>query len=70
MVKPQDMRAESLERMSDGTYRVRCMNCGKSVSSALVEPVTVRAWVICPECIERDGVGGFLCSSEGGSDAG
>jgi DNA-directed RNA polymerase subunit RPC12/RpoP len=46
------------ERMLDGTYRVRCMNCGKSVSTPLVEPVTVRAWVICPECIERDGIGG------------
>ena len=46
------------ERMADSTYRVRCMVCGKSVSSPLVEPVTVRAWVICPECIERHGVDG------------
>lgn len=46
------------EPMADGTYRVRCMNCSKSVSSPLTQPVTVRAWVICPECIERDGIGG------------
>lgn len=46
------------ERMADGTYRVRCLVCGKSVSSPLTEPVTVRAWVICPECIERVGVDG------------
>jgi hypothetical protein len=46
------------ERMADGTYRVRCMVCGKSVSSPLPDPVTVRAWVICPECIERHGVDG------------
>ena len=39
------------ERMVDGTFRVRCSNCGKSVSSPLVEPVIVRAWVQCPECI-------------------
>jgi hypothetical protein len=39
------------------------MNCGKSVSSALTEPVTVRAWVICPECIERDGIGGHPADS-------
>jgi DNA-directed RNA polymerase subunit RPC12/RpoP len=45
-------------RMSDGTYRVRCMNCGKSVSNAMPFDIIVRAWVICPECIERDGVEG------------
>jgi DNA-directed RNA polymerase subunit RPC12/RpoP len=48
------------ERMPDGTYRVRCMQCGKSVSSPLAEPVTVRAWVICPECIQQFGIGGTL----------
>jgi hypothetical protein len=49
---------EGTEQMADGTYRVRCMVCGKSVSSPLTQPVTVRAWVICPECIERHGVDG------------
>jgi hypothetical protein len=49
---------EGVEQMSDGTYRVRCMVCSKSVSSPLAEPVTVRAWVICPECIEKYGVDG------------
>jgi endogenous inhibitor of DNA gyrase (YacG/DUF329 family) len=41
------------ERMADGTFRVRCARCGKSVSSPLVEPVILRAWVECPECIEQ-----------------
>lgn len=49
---------EQEERLPDGTYRVRCMVCGKSVSSPLREPVTVRAWIICPECIEKHGVDG------------
>jgi hypothetical protein len=49
---------EGTELMADGTYRVRCMVCGKSVSSPLTAPVTVRAWVICPECIDRYGVDG------------
>jgi hypothetical protein len=46
--------------MEDGTYRVRCMQCGKSVSSPLTAPVTVRAWVICPECIQAFGLGGTM----------
>ena len=37
---------------ADGTYRVLCSRCGKSVSSALSAPVVVRAWVECPECLE------------------
>ena len=41
------------ERFPDGTFRVRCSVCAKSVSSPLVEPVIVRAWVMCPECIEQ-----------------
>lgn len=39
----------------DGSYRVKCMNCGKSVSSPLRDPIIIRAYVICPECIEKDG---------------
>ena len=41
------------ERMADGSYRVRCMTCGKSVSNPLPVAVIVRVWVECPECIER-----------------
>lgn len=44
---------QAAERLADGTYRVRCMNCGKSVSNPLPVAVIVRAWVECPECIER-----------------
>lgn len=40
------------ERMPDGTFRVRCSVCAKSVSTALAEPVIIRAWVMCPECID------------------
>jgi hypothetical protein len=43
------------ERQTDGTFRVRCSRCGKSVSSALTAPVVIRAWVECPECIEAHG---------------
>ena len=42
------------ERQADGTFRVRCSRCGKSVSSPLSEPVIVRAWVECPECMEAE----------------
>jgi hypothetical protein len=39
------------ERQIDGTFRILCMRCGRSVSGALAEPVIVRAWVECPECM-------------------
>jgi RNA polymerase-binding transcription factor DksA len=44
---------QATEQMADGTYRVRCMTCGKSVSNPLLVAVIIRAWVECPECIER-----------------
>lgn len=53
------------ERQSDGTFRVRCSSCGKSVSSPLVEPVIVRAWVQCPECLEATPRDAMLKSSDG-----
>lgn len=40
------------ERQVDGTFRVRCMRCSKSVSNPLPMPVIVRASVTCPECLE------------------
>jgi hypothetical protein len=49
------------ERLADGTFRVRCSVCAKSVSSPLAEPVIVRAWVVCPECIEA----GWRIESDG-----
>lgn len=42
---------------ADGTYRVLCSRCGKSVSSALSAPVVVRAWVECPECLGAEAKG-------------
>jgi hypothetical protein len=32
--------------------RIRCYNCGKSVSSELPNESVVRAIVFCPECVE------------------
>ena len=43
---------QTKERMADGTYRVRCSACGKSVSNPLPVAVIIRAWVECPECVE------------------
>jgi hypothetical protein len=42
---------QTRELQVDGTYRVLCNNCGKSVSSPLTTAVIVRASVICPECL-------------------
>lgn len=52
-VLSQEQQARELQ--TDGTYRVRCSTCGKSVSSPLPVPVIVRAWVACPECIKKEG---------------
>lgn len=40
------------ERQADGTFRVLCSECRVSVSSPLPAPVIVRAYVVCPECIQ------------------
>lgn len=32
---------------------IRCTRCGKCVSSPVPLDVVVRAWVECPECIEK-----------------
>lgn len=33
--------------------RLRCYECQKSVSSEVPEETVVRAWMVCPECIEQ-----------------
>lgn len=33
--------------------QVRCNKCGKGVSSAVPDNTIVRAWVECPECVEK-----------------
>jgi hypothetical protein len=39
-----------------GPERVHCMRCGKSVSGFDPElGLVVRAWVECPECLEKSG---------------
>ncbi len=32
---------------------VHCSKCGKRVSNQVVEELVIRAWVECPECIEK-----------------
>lgn len=32
--------------------RLRCYNCTKSVSNEVPDDTTVRALILCPECIE------------------
>ena len=33
---------------------IRCNKCSKSVSSEVPGNIIVRAWVECPECVEKD----------------
>lgn len=33
--------------------RIRCFGCGKSVSTPVPQNTIVRAWVECPECMEK-----------------
>jgi hypothetical protein len=35
------------------TIQLRCNLCGKVVSSAVPNETVVRAWLECPECIEK-----------------
>lgn len=34
--------------------RVHCSRCGKPVSTPVPKKTIVRAWVECPECIEKE----------------
>ena len=42
--------------MSDEPERIRCSNCGKSVSTSIPKGViiVIRAWIQCAECIEEE----------------
>jgi len=33
--------------------RIRCNDCGKSVSTEVPDGTIIRAWISCPECIEK-----------------
>lgn len=33
--------------------RLRCNQCGKSVSTEVADETIIRAWIECPECIEK-----------------
>ena len=34
--------------------RINCSTCGKAVSTEVPDGTTVRAFIQCPECIERE----------------
>lgn len=34
--------------------RLRCNRCGKIISTEVPEETIVRAWIECPECIEKE----------------
>ena len=34
--------------------KIKCLNCGKTVSSPIPEETVVRASIICPECLEKE----------------
>lgn len=39
-------------------HQVACSNCGKGVSSPVPRGTVVRAWVMCPECVESESMDG------------
>ena len=42
--------------------RIKCNVCGKSVSTEVPDETVIRAWVSCPECIEKDVSIGTYCN--------
>lgn len=46
-------QASALQVPYPAQERIWCMHCGKSVSSPVPAGTVVRAWVECPECIEK-----------------
>lgn len=50
---PRTCAVHGLGPCIDGTGAVQCSRCGKYVSSPVPLGVVVRAWVECPECIEK-----------------
>lgn len=45
-------------------YYIRCMTCLKPVSTPLKESVAVRALIICPDCVEKYGVGALFMKAK------
>jgi hypothetical protein len=63
------MTQTKLQAGQEHEERIRCMNCGKSVSTPVPKDTLVRAWVECPECIEKSALTGSAgASSEPPSD--
>lgn len=46
---------EEMAQAAQNTKRLHCAGCGKSVSSRVPEGTVVRAFIECPECIEKHG---------------
>lgn len=45
----------SAEFANEGfSTRIRCNGCGKPVSTGVPKHTIMRAWVQCPECIEKE----------------
>ncbi len=40
--------------LQEAAARLRCSRCGKSVSTPVPTGTLVRAWIECPECLERE----------------
>jgi hypothetical protein len=36
--------------------KIKCMECGKEVSTEVPDGTLVRAWIECPECIEKEDI--------------
>ena len=34
--------------------KIRCNRCGKIVSTEVPDGTVIRAWIECPECIEKE----------------
>jgi len=34
--------------------KLKCSNCGKSVSTEVPDKTIIRAWIECPECLEME----------------
>jgi len=41
---------------SKDTMRLKCYFCGKSVSNEVPQDTTIRAVLVCPECIQAEKV--------------
>ncbi len=53
MMRAKFWAEHMIEELLPFAERILCMQCGKSVSTPVPKDTIVRAWVECPECIEK-----------------